>query len=536
MSQLEAATSAFKALVGSDYVITQACALAAYETATFYTDQRVPVVVLPASTEEVRGVVHIANRYKIPIYPVSRGCNWGLGSRVPVSTDNCIVDLKRMNAIVDFDEQLGYITVEPGVSFRQVAEFLQNENSKLFLAMIGGPADSSLIGNALERGDAVGPLGEKAKYCCGIEAVLPTGEVINSGNEAFDNSLTRRLSKYGLGPDLDALFYQSNFAIVTRMTFWLAQKPEHFQVAVFGVRNKEELHRVTVSMRRLQQQGVIKEASYVLWNIYRFFSAQFQYPWDEGGKLKSSPDKLLEHLPRVWRDIRWIGIVGLYSASAAHARADKKMVLKALKGKTSRLFVIDLLKARFAHALAGPLNKITGMNITNAINTLYFNSVFLGHPQRVTAMYWRKRMAIPSDLDPNRDGCGLYWICVSLPFDCASITRLAEIVEEGSLRHNLEPQYMFWAANPWSLKSFIIIMYDREIDGEDQNAFNCYNLLCAQLHHAGFTPNRLGIQSMKSVAPDQQPYIDFIQRMKRLLDPNDILAPGRYDFRHRWRL
>jgi 4-cresol dehydrogenase (hydroxylating) len=144
-------------------------------------------------------------------------------------------------------------------------------------------------------------------------------------------------------------------------------------------------------------------------------------------------------------------------------------------------------------------------------------------------------MATPSDLDPKRDRCGIHWICVSLPLDGTHLARLGELVETASFRHNLEPQYMFWSPNQWSLKSFIVIAYDRDVEGEDQRAFNCYKTLYSELYKAGFSPNRLGIQSMETVAPDQQGYIDFIERIKKLVDPNDILAPGRYDFRHRWR-
>lgn len=537
MPQLEDAIKALEELLGAKHVKADRRVTSEYEIATFRTEQRVPVVVFPGSTDEVSGVVKIANAFKLPIYPISKGRNWGLGSRVPVKSGSCVVDLGRMNDIVEFDEDLSYITVRPGVTFGQVSDFLRERSSENYLAMIGGPPDSSLIGNAIERGDAGGPLGEKARFCCGAEVVLPTGEVINCGNEAFRDSLTSKLSKFGLGPDIESLFFQSNLGIITKMTFWLARKPALFQCMIFGIKNEENLTQVVASIRRLSQLGIIKDGSCSIWNVYRVLANQMQYPWDEGGRLKSSPDKVLEHLPSMWRDVRWAGTVGLYSASAAHARADKTMIKKAFKGNVSKLLVVDAFNAKLIRFFATGLSKIIAANVEKTIDMIYYNSIFLGNPKNseCSTMYWRKKMATPSDLDPNRDRCGLHWICVSLPLDGIHLSRLGKIVEEISFKHNLEPQYMFWLPNQWSLKSFIVIAYDRDVEGEDQIAFNCYKDLYSKLYRSGFSPNRLGIQSMASVAPDQQTYIDFIEKIKRLLDPNDILAPGRYDFRHRWR-
>src|SRR5207237_38137 len=132
-----------------------------YERATFATTQHIPLVVLPASRDEVQQVVRIANRHRLPLYPISRGRNWGLGSRVPVRTGCCVIDLRRMDRIVEYDEQHAVLTVEPGVTFQQAADFLKEKGSALYLMAIGGPPDSSVLANALERGDGVGPLGDR---------------------------------------------------------------------------------------------------------------------------------------------------------------------------------------------------------------------------------------------------------------------------------------------------------------------------------------------------------------------------------------
>src|SRR5207244_2148969 len=124
---------------------------AAAATATFATTARSPAIIRPASRAEVQEAVRIANRYRTPLYPVSAGKNWGYGSRVPVRDGCVLMELGRMARILDFDEDLAYVTVEPGVTPRQLLAFLREQGSRLRLGLTGSTLDASLIGNVLER-------------------------------------------------------------------------------------------------------------------------------------------------------------------------------------------------------------------------------------------------------------------------------------------------------------------------------------------------------------------------------------------------
>ena len=72
------------------------------------------------SVEEVAAVVRIARQFRVPLYPLSTGMNWGLGSRLPVVSGAVVVDLRRMNAIRALSSDELYATVEPGVTQAQV--------------------------------------------------------------------------------------------------------------------------------------------------------------------------------------------------------------------------------------------------------------------------------------------------------------------------------------------------------------------------------------------------------------------------------
>jgi 4-cresol dehydrogenase (hydroxylating) flavoprotein subunit len=161
---------ALVAVVGAEWVETDAAELDRVNTATFPTRWRAAAVVRPASVEEVRGCVRAAAEHGLALYPVSRGKNWGYGSRAPGSDGALLLSLERLDRIVDFDERLGYATIEPGVTFRQLAEFLAARGSRLYLNAPGSTPEASVVGNALERGTVQGAAPDRAAEVCAPRA------------------------------------------------------------------------------------------------------------------------------------------------------------------------------------------------------------------------------------------------------------------------------------------------------------------------------------------------------------------------------
>ena len=90
-----------------------------------------------------------------------------------------LLDLSRMNRIVDFNEDLAYVTVEPGVTQGQLYAFLRERGSRLWMDATGASPDCSLIGNTMERGFGHTPYGDHFAQVCGLEVVLPDGQCIS---------------------------------------------------------------------------------------------------------------------------------------------------------------------------------------------------------------------------------------------------------------------------------------------------------------------------------------------------------------------
>nr|WP_248277648.1 FAD-binding oxidoreductase [Brasilonema sp. UFV-L1] len=495
---------AWQELLSSENVLTDEKTISAVQTATFATTQRVLAVIRPGDRAEVQECIKIANQYQTPIYPISRGKNWGLGSRVPVK-DNCVVmDLSRLDRIVDYHEKLAYITVEPGVTFQQVFEYLRDIQSNLFLSVIGGPPEGSVIANTLERGDGIGPLGDRINYVCGFEVVLPTGELIHTGFGRFANAKTTPVSRWGVGPSVDGIFAQSNLGIVTQMTVWLTPIPKYYLSFNCIVKDHSRLQQLIDIIQQLILQGTIKENCFNFWNCYKFLAKEGRYPWQLlGGKTPFSLQELKGTEP-------WFGTGDLYCASQEQGLAERKIIEEALAGRVEQLIFSDQEDS------SSPLKDDIRLGIPSNIN--------------IKSTYWRKKIKIPKNLDPDRDACGVLWLCLLFPFDGQPIVESLRTIESTIKSYQFEPNIAINCSTSRSVKMFIAIMYDRQVLEADSRAMACHDHLLQLFVQEGYIPYRLGIQSMHSLPTAQDDYDQLIRNIKNQLDPNNILAPGRYDF------
>src|SRR5437016_2257455 len=148
--------------IGREYVVTDVQRLKEAATATFFSQQRIPAILFPQSRSQVQECLQIATGHSVPVYPISTGKNWGYGSRVPATTGCVILDLSRMNRILDFNEDLAYVTIEPGVTQQQLWDYLRERKSKLWIDATGSSPQAGLIGNAIERGFGHTPYGDHA--------------------------------------------------------------------------------------------------------------------------------------------------------------------------------------------------------------------------------------------------------------------------------------------------------------------------------------------------------------------------------------
>ena len=527
-SAYDASLAHMAAVVGPGHAISDAGALRTAETATFLTHQHVPGIIRPGDRREVQECVRIANRFRVPVYPISSGKNWGYGSRVPAADGCLLLDLGRMNRIVDFNEELAYVTVEPGVTQAQLYDFLRERGSKLWMDATGASPECSLIGNAVERGFGHTPYGDHFAHCCGLEVVLPTGQAVETGFARFPGANAASAYRWGVGPSLDGLFSQSNFGIVTRMTLWLMPAPEYFQAYYFRCEEPEDVSALIDALRPLRLDHTIRGASHIA-NDYKVLSALEQYPWERAGGRTPLREPLMREFRRELRIGAWNGSGALYG-TRAQVKEARRLLQRALRGIASKLQFLDDRMLRVASAFAGPYEMLTGWRLQRMLALLrpvygLMKGIPTAHP--LASTYWRKRTPPPAAMDPDRDGCGLLWASPVAPADGHHAHRLTALASDILLDHGFEPMISLTMVTERSLACVVSIAFDRELPGEDARALDCYHDLMQRLASDGYYPYRLGLAAM---AGGEQPgaYSDLLRDIKDMLDPAAILAPGRY--------
>jgi 4-cresol dehydrogenase (hydroxylating) len=525
----QAAISQWESVLGPENLITREEQLHAAARATFPVNLRIPAILRPATREEVQQSLRIASKFGVPVYPVSSGKNWGYGSSSPASDGCVLLDLSRMNRILDFDEDLGFVSVEPGVTQGQLFDFLRSRNSHLWIDATGSSPQCSLIGNTIERGFGHTPYGDHFANVCGFEIVLANGEKLETGAARFRGSPAAPVYRWGLGPSLDGLFTQSNFGVVTRMTFWLMPAPEYFQAFFFRCDQDEGLPAIVDALRRLRMSGTLRSAVHV-GNDYKVLGGMQQYPWEEtGGSTPLTQDQMGGFRRRL-NFGAWNGSGGLYGTRTQVSEA-RRLLRRALAGKVSRLQFLDDRRLGLASRFSKLFGLIARWDLSRAlelVRPLY--GLLKGEPsdRMLASAYWRKRTPPPQRMDPDRDRCGLLWCSPVAPAEGGHARMLATLSSQVLLRHGFEPMLSITLITERALVCVISITYDRETPGEDERAMACYADLQRQLSAKGYVSYRLGIQSMGEMNA-QGAYARLLEAVKQAADPAGILAPGRYE-------
>ncbi len=251
----------WEGIVGKEWVFTSDQDVAMYRDAysPFYGEEDELVAsaaVAPDNVEDVQKIVKIANTYKIPIYPISTGKNLGYGGSAPAYSGSVVLDLKRMNRILEVNEKSAYALVEPGVSYFDLYRYIQEKGLKLWVD-VPDPGWGSPVGNSLDRGG--GYLYKEYRNHfdshCGMEVVLANGELLRTGMGAMPGAKTWQQYKSGFGPWIDGIFSQSNFGVVTKMGFWLLPAPNSYLAGTVTVPRYNDVTPLIEIMDYLENTG-----------------------------------------------------------------------------------------------------------------------------------------------------------------------------------------------------------------------------------------------------------------------------------------
>jgi 4-cresol dehydrogenase (hydroxylating) flavoprotein subunit len=516
--------------LGADAISTRSDDLSRYGRTALPSAPMPIAIVFPKSKADVSTCLEIANEYRLPVYPISGGKNWGLGSACPTTQNQVVMDLSAMNRIVEVNQELGYAVIEPGVTQRQLYEYIQANHLGVWMDSTGAGPDATILGNLMERGYGHSPNGDRFHNSCAFEVVLADGTIMETGWAHNHASKVSNLFKTGLGPSLDGLFTQSNLGIVTRATVWLIPKPERFEAYAFRLETESQLHAAIDAFRPLRALGIVNSVVHLA-NDYRVLSSHHRFPYDQCSGKESLPESLRREYRRSMGIGRWNVLGGIYGTVDSVA-GTRKAIRKALKSIARPIFITDQRLAMFSHAYRWG-RWLPGMRQLKSAADSASSAVALlrGEPvaDHLGGSAWRSRAPKKDrSIDPLERGDGIIWLTPLVPLTGKSCQDFLAIVEPIFEKHGFEPLLTFVMISGRAMCCPTTICYDRSSQSQCLRAQACYEALLEACLRHGYPPYRAGIQSMRALVEENDTYWATVSKLKIALDKNGVLAPGRY--------
>ena len=494
--------------IGDQHINKSDDTLARYGEHTLPKSDRPPVAVIyPGSTADVAAIVKAANDHKVPVFPISTGNNMGLGSRAAPSAGMAVIDLgRRMNRILELDEKLGYAAVEPGVSFQNLADELKRRGGQWMMSVTSGPPEGSMVGNAMDKGAGYGPLFDHFGFSCGMEVVLGNGEVLRTGDGSIDQAgsddlLNWHVSKYAFGPILDGLFAQSNYGIVTRLGVWLLPRPPAIRSFHFTFPDDADLEEIIELCRPLKMSNFVPTLFRVSNDLYLIGSEATSPAYAASSGTRSISDDERRDLHREFGLGSW-NVSGAFYGPSMEALEPQIQRMRDHFGASGKATYVDHEDALHRPALQCAISSFSGEPTTIELGLLKW-----------------------------RPGGGNAWFTPGTPMDGKTANEL-QTVGRGIFEKNGLDYTVMNVCGPRFARGLHVISFNRENADETARAAATYEELSAAFFGRGIGVGRSPVDWYDHHLDKTMPaFRDACTAIKAALDPNGILAPGRYGIR-----
>jgi len=219
-------------IVGQDYVSNRPEDLYLYSRDQGAQKPRqADYVIMPRTVDEVQQIVGLANQEKVPLTPMGAGLT--LSALTVPLRGGIVLDMKRMDSIIEVNEASRYALIEAGVTQAALRAYLEKHHPHLQHSTPESPPTATIVGNILIQGHGhlTPRYGVNSQMVNGMEVVLPTGEVCKLGSSSISPSWFSRDPL----PDLMGLFlgWLGTTGIVTKLSIQLFPKPGYRDLLLF---------------------------------------------------------------------------------------------------------------------------------------------------------------------------------------------------------------------------------------------------------------------------------------------------------------
>jgi FAD/FMN-containing dehydrogenase len=234
-------------IVGQDYVSNRPEDLYLYaRDPGAQKPRRADYVVMPRTVAEVQQIVRLANQEKVPLTPMGAGLT--LSALTVPLRGGIVLDMKRMDSIIEVNEASRYALIEAGVTQAAFRAYLEKHHPHLQHSTPESPPTATIVGNILIQGHGhlTPRYGVNSQMVNGMEVVLPTGEVCKLGSSSISPSWFSRDPL----PDLMGLFlgWLGTTGIVTKLSMQLFPKPGYRDLLLFVSDSSELIPEIIVEL------------------------------------------------------------------------------------------------------------------------------------------------------------------------------------------------------------------------------------------------------------------------------------------------
>lgn len=427
-------------------------------------------VAMATEVEQIQEILRMANRLKIPVVPYTGGTNIG-GLTIP-ERGGILLDLKRMDRIIDIDPLDGVAVIEPGVSHAQLASELTKLGLRFGWPV--GPPSASVSSCCISHG--IGGLnaryGLQSQEITSMEVVLPTGELVRVGSCAIQENAWHSTLPM---PKLDGLFkgWLGSTGVVTKLGINVHPSPPLLKIFTVSCDNVADMYSY---MFNLSNYEICDDITAVSWWLSQ---VPIPYPYTP------KPDDAAE----------WNSYATTYSWTEKEREAREEIWQK----------VVDEEQ-----------KKGTSIQVTH-------------YPEEAL----RGRTQLPSQVvGSTKNYCKQGGAGISWPGTFTPAKKWAPVYtrwKETLIKHNLSPSVrmsMYRGVHYGMLRA--MIPFNKQSAEETENARQAIvECLRVDLDEGGI-PYKPPVDFAAEINARAHPgYLMLLKRIKEFLDPNDIMNPGK---------